>query len=125
MSKPARQEGAPAIGVKATIEIFLVQEGARPNPSGKPWFETAASQIGRLGKLTRIGGLDEVPKFGTATTFDGVRQARYLVVKIEGRAASEAARQEEGLYRSDLSIDAARALKNTPVSDPTDEAPGD
>jgi hypothetical protein len=97
-----------------SIDVYLVQEGKCPNPSGTPFFQIpvseAVSQLG-LAKQLPYWKPDQPPRFGEATAIDGVREPRYVVVEI-GKEASESLGFPEGFYLLKKTIAEIRTLKS-------------
>lgn len=96
------------------IDVYLVQEGRKPNPSGMPYFRVpiseAVPQLG-LSKKLPYWTPDQPPRFGEATTIDGVREPRYVVVEI-GKAASKSLGFPEGFYLLKKTVAEIQTLKS-------------
>jgi hypothetical protein len=96
------------------VDVFLVQEGKHPNPSGKPYLQVPVSEA-----ATRLGlsnGLpywtpDNLPHFGETSVLDGVREPRFAVAEV-GAAASRAMDILEGFYLLEKTVSEIQALKS-------------
>jgi hypothetical protein len=99
--------------IPVSVDVYLVQEGNRPNPTGMPYFQVpvsdAASQLG-LSRGLPYWTPDQPPRFGEASAIDGVREPRYVVVEI-GKAASESLGFPEGFYLLKKTVAEIRTLK--------------
>jgi hypothetical protein len=83
-----------------TVDVFLIQEGRDPNPSGKAYFSVpAAESVAALGLSNKLEyhPLEMPPRFGSPSPLDGMRSARYVVAKVN-KLAGESLRLPEGFY---------------------------
>jgi hypothetical protein len=82
------------------VEVFLIQEGEDPNPSGKAYLAVPVAEskavLGLSGKL-EYHPSEMPPRFGAPSPIDGMRSARYVVAKVNKQAA-ESLRLREGFY---------------------------
>ena len=86
--------------MEPTVDVFLIQEGPDPNPSGKAYLVVPVAEsvalLGLSGKLEHHPS--EMPlRFGSPSPIDGMRSARYVVSKVN-KLAAEKLRLREGFY---------------------------
>ena len=86
--------------MEPTVEVFLIQEGRDPNPSGKAYLAVPVAEskavLGLSDKLEyHPSGMP--PRFGSPSPIDGMRSVRYVVAKVN-KLAAEALRLREGFY---------------------------
>jgi hypothetical protein len=82
------------------VDVFLIQEGRDPNPSGKTYLVVpAAEAVAMLGLSEKLEyHPSEMPsRFGSPSPIDGTRSARYVVAKVN-KLAAETLRLREGFY---------------------------
>jgi hypothetical protein len=86
--------------MESTVDVFLIQEGQEPNPSGKAYFTLpAAESMAVLGLSDKLEyhALEMPPRFGSPSPIDGMRSVRYVVAKVN-KLAAETLRLREGFY---------------------------
>ena len=86
--------------MEPTVEVFLIQEGRDPNPSGKAYLAVpAAESVAALGLSNKLEyhPSEMPPRFGSSSPIDGMRSARYVVAKVD-KLAAETLRLPEGFY---------------------------
>lgn len=96
-----------------SVDVYLVQEGNNPNPSGSPYFQISASEaVSHLGlsKELKYWTPDQPPRFGQATAVDGMREPRYAVAEI-GEMESKSLGFSEGFYLLKKTVAEIRDLK--------------
>jgi len=82
------------------VDVFLIQEGRDPNPSGKAYLVVpAAEAVAMLGLSEKLEyhPFEMPPRFGSPSPIDGMRSARYVVAKVN-KLAAETLRLREGFY---------------------------
>ena len=82
------------------VDVFLIQEGREPNPSGKAYFAVpVAKSVAVLGLSDKLEyhPSEMPPRFGSPSPIDGMRSARYVVAKVN-KLAAETLRLREGFY---------------------------
>jgi len=80
------------------VEVFLIQEGRDPNPSGKAYLAVpAAESVAALGLSNTLEyhPSEMPPRFGSPSPLDGMRSARYVVAN---KLAAGTLRLPEGFY---------------------------
>lgn len=100
--------------MSASGDVYLVQEGRRPNPSGMPYVQVPVSEAASLLELSNelpYWTPDKPPQFGQATTFDGIREPRYVVAEIHKEASSSLG-LPEGFYLLKMNVAKIRAMKS-------------
>jgi hypothetical protein len=69
----------------STVEVFLIQQGKEPNPSGEAYLVVPATEavamLGLCGTL-EYHPLKKPPRVGSPSPIDGRRSARYAVAKV-------------------------------------------
>ena len=86
--------------MEPTVEVFLIQEGRDPNPSGKAYLAVpVAESVAMLGLSDKLEHhpSEMPPRFGSPSPIDGMRSARYVVAKVN-KLAAETLRLREGFY---------------------------
>jgi hypothetical protein len=86
--------------MEPTVDVFLIQEGPDPNPSGKAYFTVpAAVSVAVLGLSDKLEyhPSEMPPRFGTPSPIDGMRSARYVVAKVN-KLAADTLGLREGFY---------------------------
>jgi hypothetical protein len=86
--------------MESMVEVFLIQEGRDPNPSGKAYLAVrAAESVAALGLSNKLEHhpSEMPPRFGSPSPLDGMRSARYVVAKVD-KLAAETLRLPEGFY---------------------------
>jgi hypothetical protein len=83
-----------------TVDVFLIQEGRDPNPSGKAYLTVpVAKSVAVLGLSDKLEyhPLEMPPRFGSPSPIDGMRSVRYVVARID-KLAAHTLRLPEGFY---------------------------
>src|SRR5436305_4165499 len=86
--------------MEPTVDVFLIQEGRDPNPSGKAYLAgPVAESVAVLGLSDKLEyhPSEMPPRFGSPSPIDGMRSARYVVARIDKQAA-HALHLPEGFY---------------------------
>jgi len=103
-----------------SVDVYLVQEGRHPNPSGAPYLQMPVSQAVSLLGLSKdlpYWTADKPPRFGETSVIDGVREPRYVVAEI-GKAASESLGFPAGFYLLKKTVAEIRTLKSQMATQP-------
>jgi hypothetical protein len=100
--------------MEPTVDVFLIQEGREPNPSGKAYFAVPVAQsvvmLGLSDKL-EYHPLEMPPRFGSPSPIDGMRSARYVVAKVN-KLAADTLGLREGFYVLEKTVAAICELKS-------------
>jgi hypothetical protein len=97
-----------------TVDVFLIQEGREPNPSGKAYFAVPVAQcVAVLGLSDKLEyhPLEMPPRFGSPSPIDGMRSARYVVAKVN-KLAADTLGLREGFYVLDKTVAEICELKS-------------
>ena len=84
----------------STVDVFLIQEGPEPNPSGKAYLAVpVAESMALLGLSDKLEyhPSEMPPRFGSLSPIDGMRSARYVFAKVN-KLAAETLGLREGFY---------------------------
>ena len=98
----------------STVEVFLIQEGREPNPSGKAYLALPiADAVALLGLSEKLEyhPLEMPPRFGSPSPIDGIRSARYVVAKINKPEAKRLGLRE-GFYVLEKTVAEIAELKS-------------
>jgi hypothetical protein len=98
----------------STVDVFMIQEGREPNPSGKAYFAVPiAEAVALLGLSDKLEyhPLEMPPRFGSPSPIDGTRSARYVVAKIN-KLAAERLGLREGFYVLEKTVAEIAELKS-------------
>jgi hypothetical protein len=82
------------------VDVFFIQEGQEPNPSGKAYFAVpVAESVAVLGLSDKLEyhPSEMPPRFGSPSPIDGMRSARYVVAKVN-KLAADTLGLREGFY---------------------------
>jgi hypothetical protein len=91
-----------------TVDVFLIQEGRDPNPSGKAYLVVpVAEAVAMLGLSDKL----EYHPSEMPPRFDRMRSPRYVVAKVDKRAG-ETLRLREGFYVLEKTVSEICELKS-------------
>ena len=100
--------------MEPTVDVFLIQEGRDPNPSGKAYLAVpVAESVAVLGLSDKLEyhPSEMPPRFGSPSPIDGMRSARYVVAKVD-KLAAKALRLREGFYVLEKTVTEICELKS-------------
>ena len=100
--------------MEPTVDVFLIQEGREPNPSGQAYFVVpVAESVAVLGLSDKLEyhPVEMPPRFGSPSPIDGMRSARYVVAKVN-KLAAETLGLREGFYVLQKTVAEICALKS-------------
>jgi hypothetical protein len=94
-----------------TVDVFLVPEGAKPNPP-LFWSVLASDAVELLGLSKRLPYGARLPSFnaGQSARLDGFRGSRVAVARVDAMAA-KILKLKEGYYFLRRTVDEVKALK--------------
>jgi hypothetical protein len=99
--------------MEPTVDVFFTQEGREPNSSGKAYFVVpVVESVAVLGLSDKLEYHPEMPpRFGPPSSIDGMRAVRYVVAKVNKRAA-ETLHLREGFYVLEKTVTEMCELKS-------------
>jgi hypothetical protein len=100
--------------MRSTVDVFFIQEGREPNPSGKAYLAVPiAEAVALLGLSDKLEyhPLEMPPRFGSPSPIDGIRSARYVVAKIN-KLEAKTLGLREGFYVLEKTVAEIAELKS-------------
>jgi hypothetical protein len=98
----------------STVEVFLIQEGKEPNPSGEAYLVVpVAEAVAMLGLCDTLEyhPLKRPPRSGSPSPIDGKRSARYAAAKVN-KLVGETLGLKEGFYVLEMTVAEIDELKS-------------